>query len=1611
MTQRAYRADLIGSIRGALAGLQGFDAMAFELIQNADDARASRVLFDVRDDSLIVENDSEFSDCGRVAIDPECSWKEEGNPSGGHRACDFHAISTVSSANKTGESSLIGRFGVGFVSVYQITDTPVIASGITELLLDPAAEGAAVASVHRVKGTRIRLPWSTNPASPLRRRLPDFRLPPDAPSQMLKALIGAVGKALFFLRYVTEITVKRNGNVCECVSIARTGARLSLRRASDNRTEEWLVLSGDASVGAAELTSRFDGGGLESRQTAVQVAFRCSDRRVSEEWGRLYAYLPTEDPSGLPCHINGDFFPKQDRKTIVLAGHGPQQAWNELLLRAAAETIATALLQVRDALGASAFWNLLAAAHRLNGEANQPQRQAFRCFWEIIAQQARNLPILPTASENTWSTPDEARLVRIGLSASTEAALRRLKISLPHASVVRVSGARDALQALGGRGLIVGDVAEALNALPAEDLTPDDIRPLWPIVNTLLGASPAPTPEELDLLQSVPLVIEQEGDIYSIAKLYRAPPGITNERIGELLPQIPLAEEAIQQHGRLWLLIDLLGPIDLASEVARRIKEPTAAQNILGSDRQKAKRLYTLLATYPAMASPDIRSIVRETLAQCPFLKTANGFSSPRASVLPSDFLDPTGSISLVDAGVLDDTTTAFLKTVLGLSTLSFREYVVRRLPEILKKGVQRQQYRELMREFVRHEAVLREREVAQAVRQLAICWRVDGRLGLPSQCVQRTRVFEELLGKDFGGWLDETALPNEHTELARSMLTTLGLRTLPSAGDMVTRIRNIAAAGPPTDDRRRLMSAIAGAIAKHIPDYERLRELQSLDLLKSIPWLPARRAAGPDSSWKPPSEVYQPYRAEGFRSQVAVADLPTNGEGIPRLLALLGVPAVPPADVVAAHWLWCVDRNEPLPEACYAILDEALKRGESDFIQALMERPIIWSSRQKRYLWARQVFWSLSRARLPDFHKAPEDFRPHKSLLDKLGVAEEPTAVHFSRWLVDQAARVGTTPLSGTDGVAHQQCMQLLADALEAEPEAINNVRAVLVDAAIIQSRAGLLAAPHEVAAVDAEWLAERLGDGFAGQLAVGGSRDKIARIYAMLDMPVLSVVARSKLVSAKVGQRLLDMEARLRAREPLLRCILRQRQPEALQRLAIVLSALKIERAIGIRVQYEFRLSDPPSVTKAVPADVYADLDDARPRILIASEPKASGPTFLILRSIFMALMPGESATTSGELAMTAKAVVEADDEQQAWGVLRDIGYADAEVEGANDMPAEEADLGGFDPPEEMEEQASPEELPDDTSGETEANDAGADNPETEPSPDQDPESHPGAGGNDTTLRSRSTVPGAAPRSSENSSPVGSSSPHAAQYGPGPGSSRGATGNSDRPSSALQNSPSSPSRSGRAPAAGLITSTLVVAREAIQKIKDRYGKPFNASEKSDEGAMQAAVRYELAAGRLPDVMPHNHPGFDIKSHNAAGDLERLIEVKGIASAWDGSAVRLSGVQFDHAAQHADTYWVYVVEHAQDPDKQRLFAIRDPFSHTDHFCLDDGWRFAAEDQIQGSSVRFVQGATVRHKAFGRGTVLDIRERGRMRSLQVKFQEGGTKNLLASDPQLEPLDT
>lgn len=117
--------DYLGNLGAKLRDLRGLATLAHELIQNADDASGSTWMsFDIRDDALIVDNDGTFTDCNQQEL-KDCPWLSDGEI--GHR-CDFHRFRLVASGDKREELGTTGAFGIGFLSVYQISDNPQLIS-------------------------------------------------------------------------------------------------------------------------------------------------------------------------------------------------------------------------------------------------------------------------------------------------------------------------------------------------------------------------------------------------------------------------------------------------------------------------------------------------------------------------------------------------------------------------------------------------------------------------------------------------------------------------------------------------------------------------------------------------------------------------------------------------------------------------------------------------------------------------------------------------------------------------------------------------------------------------------------------------------------------------------------------------------------------------------------------------------------------------------------------------------------------------------------------------------------------------------------------------------------------------------------------------------------------------------------------------------------------------------------------------------------------------------------------------------------------------------------------------------------------------------------------
>ena len=101
--------DYLGDLSAKLRDLQGYTTLAYELIQNADDAPAGWMAFNLSRDALILDNDGVFTACEEVEA-PQCPWISTGED--GHR-CDFHRFRLIGSGDKRLQEGTTGAFGIG----------------------------------------------------------------------------------------------------------------------------------------------------------------------------------------------------------------------------------------------------------------------------------------------------------------------------------------------------------------------------------------------------------------------------------------------------------------------------------------------------------------------------------------------------------------------------------------------------------------------------------------------------------------------------------------------------------------------------------------------------------------------------------------------------------------------------------------------------------------------------------------------------------------------------------------------------------------------------------------------------------------------------------------------------------------------------------------------------------------------------------------------------------------------------------------------------------------------------------------------------------------------------------------------------------------------------------------------------------------------------------------------------------------------------------------------------------------------------------------------------------------------------------------------------------
>ncbi len=360
-----------------------------ELLQNADDANAAEVnicyderhhetnpnklffsgMAEAHGPALVVHNDKTFSDD------------------------DFKNITKLAAETKKTQALKIGKFGIGFCSVYHMTDVPSFVSREHMYIFDPtlsylkkevknpAQPGKKIKFTNRFisgskqldpyvglfgfdgkqnyPGTLFRLPFRSNASE-----LSGTCYTHKTVDELLLAIKQSSFNLLLFLRNVKKITFQHIGpsqstpvvllKIClESISLPiHLQPGVTIRKLSyegpqvECTTCDWLVSEVDVHAAQNHCYSASAACPLGTFGSyAVNGCFS----------GELFCFLPLSQMTGLPVHINGNFAVMSNRQGIWTSDDASSQqnkevAWNNYLITCVVPKAYHALLMMIKAM-------------------------------------------------------------------------------------------------------------------------------------------------------------------------------------------------------------------------------------------------------------------------------------------------------------------------------------------------------------------------------------------------------------------------------------------------------------------------------------------------------------------------------------------------------------------------------------------------------------------------------------------------------------------------------------------------------------------------------------------------------------------------------------------------------------------------------------------------------------------------------------------------------------------------------------------------------------------------------------------------------------------------------------------------------------------------------------------------------------------------------------------------------------------------------------------------------------------------------------------------------------------------------------------------------------
>ena len=425
-----------------------------EMIQNADDAGATEVniLYDSRThstDNLLFKGMAE-SHGPALIVHNNSTFTEE----------DFENITKLAGATKANQPLKIGKFGVGFCSVYHITDVPSFVSGEWLYIFDPTLKylkgvvhdeskpGKKVkyrskylarsqqlapyknlfgfSASSNYNGTMFRLPFRSSASQISSTLYNDFLI-----KQMKDNLQSSASNLLLFLQNidcitfgtvkgsdnpVVEIAVKRS--VTEDSEIRQSLVSVDVSCLCESRTEYWLVSS---------ITEcPHDANNVAVASVACELLKKDSCYHYKRTEGKVFCFLPLSVPStGLPVHVSANFAVMSNRSGIwtgessEIASHS-RERWNQhLMTTVIPKAYCNLLLKLQEmsTLGRLALYNFCSLWPLSNSlKMKYPWESLIPVLFELMSHES----LFYSSSSDQWLTLAQSQFLPLSLFQAAE---------------------------------------------------------------------------------------------------------------------------------------------------------------------------------------------------------------------------------------------------------------------------------------------------------------------------------------------------------------------------------------------------------------------------------------------------------------------------------------------------------------------------------------------------------------------------------------------------------------------------------------------------------------------------------------------------------------------------------------------------------------------------------------------------------------------------------------------------------------------------------------------------------------------------------------------------------------------------------------------------------------------------------------------------------------------------------------------------------------------------------------------------------------------------------------------------------------------------------------